>query len=153
MLQEGHDRNRVRILAVDDVESNLLLLRRMLERNGYTNVAMTTDPERVPGMFLKVRPDLVLLDLHMPVIDGFELMDRLRTLTGDGSDVPFLVLTADATDETRRRAFSMGAHDLLTKPIDRVELLLRVRDLLQTKQHNARLEDEVEMLERPRRGA
>lgn len=149
MLQEGHDRNRVRILAVDDVESNLLLLRRMLERNGYTNVAMTTDPERVPGMFLKVRPDLVLLDLHMPVIDGFELMDRLRTLTGDGSDVPFLVLTADATDETRRRAFSMGAHDLLTKPIDRVELLLRVRDLLQTKQH----EDEVEMLERPRRGA
>lgn len=160
MLQEGNDRSKFRILAVDDVETNLLLLRWMLERDGYTNVTTTTDPQRVPGMFLEIRPDLVLLDLHMPVIDGFELMDRLRRSDGDGSDVPFVVLTADATDETRRRALWMGARDLVTKPIDRVELLRRVRDLLHVEQlqdlpreHNVHLADEVEMLERRVRAA
>jgi len=135
---------------VDDEESNLLLLRRILERAGYTRVDVTTDASRVPEMFVEIQPDLVLLDLHMPGMDGFELMEQLRPLTGDGSDVPFLVLTADATDETKRRALSMGARDFLTKPLDRIELLLRVRNLLQVKQlqdrlseHNAHLEDEV----------
>jgi putative two-component system response regulator len=140
----------LRILAVDDEESNLLLLRRILEREGYTRVEVTTAPSRVPGMFVESRPDLVLLDLHMPEMDGFELMERLAPLTGDGAGVPFLVLTADATEETKRRALSLGARDFLTKPLDRIELLLRVRNLLQVQQlqarlhaHNARLEDEV----------
>jgi cyclic di-GMP phosphodiesterase len=138
------------IVAVDDEESNLLLLQRILERAGYTDVHVTTEPSRVPGMFVELRPDLVLLDLHMPVMDGFELMDRLAPLTGDGNDVPFLVLTADATDETKRRALSAGARDFLTKPLDQIELLLRVRNLLHAKQlhdrlreHNAELEHKV----------
>jgi putative two-component system response regulator len=141
---------QLRILAVDDEESNLLLVRRFLERDGYTCVDVTTDPLRVPGMFVELRPDLVLLDLHMPGMDGFELMDRLGPLTDLGTDVPFLVLTADATDETRRRALAVGARDFLTKPLDRIELLLRVRNLLQVKQlqdrlleQNADLEDKV----------
>lgn len=140
----------LRILAVDDEESNLLLVRRILEREGYTRVEVTTEPSRVPGMFVELRPDLVLLDLQMPGMDGFELMDRLGPLTDNGSGVPFLVLTADATDETRRRALSVGARDFLTKPLDRIELLLRVRNLLQVKQlqdrlreQNADLEDKV----------
>jgi putative two-component system response regulator len=141
---------QLRIVAVDDEESNLLLLKRILERDGYTHVFVTRDPARVPDMFVELRPDLVLLDLHMPGMDGFELMDRLAPLTGDGNDVPFLVLTADATDETKRRALSVGARDFLTKPLDRVELLLRVRNLLHVKQlqdrlreQNAELEDKV----------
>lgn len=141
---------QLRILAVDDEESNLLLVRRILEREGYTRVEVTTEPSRVPGMFVELRPDLVLLDLQMPGMDGFELMDRLGPLTDNGSGVPFLVLTADATDETRRRALSVGARDFLTKPLDRIELLLRVRNLLQVKQlqdrlreQNADLEDKV----------
>ncbi len=141
---------QLRILAVDDEESNLLLVRRILEREGYTRVDVTTDPSRVPGMFVELQPDLVLLDLHMPGMDGFELMDRLGPLTDNGSGVPLLVLTADATDETRRRALSVGARDFLTKPLDRIELLLRVRNLLQVKQlqdrlreQNADLEDKV----------
>jgi putative two-component system response regulator len=140
----------LRILAVDDEESNLLLLRRVLERDGYTHVAATTDPTRVPGMFVESRPDLVLLDLHMPGMDGFELMERLAPGPGDGPGVPFLVLTADATNETKRRALSLGARDFLTKPLDQIELLLRVRNLLQVQQlqdrlreHNANLENEV----------
>ena len=104
----------------------------------------------LPEMFVESRPDLVLLDLHMPGMDGFELMEQLGPLTGRRRRVPFLVLTADATEETKRRALSMGARDFLTKPLDRIELLLRVRNLLQVKQlqdrlreHNAQLEHEV----------
>jgi putative two-component system response regulator len=101
-------------------------------------------------MFADAAPDLVLLDLHMPTIDGFALLEQLQPLQGHGSDVPFLVLTADATDETKRRALAAGASDFLTKPLDRVELLLRVRNLLNVKllqdrlrTQNANLEYEV----------
>jgi putative two-component system response regulator len=141
---------QLRILAVDDEDSNLLLLQQILERDGYTQVEVTTDPARVPRMFAESRPDLVLLDLHMPGMDGFELMERLGSVAGDGPGVPFLVLTADATAETKRRALSVGARDFLTKPLDQIELLLRVRNLLLVQQlqdrlcaHNANLEDQV----------
>jgi response regulator RpfG family c-di-GMP phosphodiesterase len=134
------------ILAVDDEAANLLLLQRMLERAGYTRVVTTKEPTQVPLLFVELRPALVLLDLHMPEMDGFELMERLGPVDG----VPFLVLTADATDETKRRALAMGARDFLTKPLDGIELLLRVRNLLQVQhlqqrllEHNASLEDKV----------
>jgi putative two-component system response regulator len=150
MKRNAHGLKDLLILAVDDEESNLLLVRRILEREGYTRVEVTMEPRRVPEMFVELEPDLVLLDLHMPGMDGFELMDRLGPLTANGSGVPFLVLTADATDATRRRALSVGARDFLTKPLDRIELLLRVRNLLQVKQlqdrlreQNADLEDKV----------
>ena len=141
---------QLRILAVDDEDSNLLLLERILERDGYTQVAVTKDPTRVLQLFAETRPDLVLLDLHMPEMDGFELMDRLNTVVGDGPGVPFLVLTADATAETKRRALAAGARDFLTKPLDQIELLLRVRNLLQVQhlqgrlhEHNVNLEEQV----------
>jgi putative two-component system response regulator len=147
MTPEVESLNELRILAVDDEGSNLLLLRRILEGAGYTQVKATTDPTRIPGMFLEAEPDLVLLDLHMPVMDGFELMERLAGVVGDGSDVPFLALTADATEETKRRALSMGARDFLTKPLDKIELLLRVRNLLQVRQLQSRLQQQNERLE------
>ena len=126
-LNDDQTLKGLRILAVDDDEANLLLLRRILEREGYTRVDATTDATRVAGLFAERRPDLVLLDLHMPGIDGSEVMERLAPLTADATPVPFMVLTADATDETKRRALALGARDFLTKPLDRVELLLRVR--------------------------
>jgi putative two-component system response regulator len=141
------DLKQLRILAVDDEESNLLLLRRILERAGYTRIETTSDPARVPGMFLESRPDLVLVDLHMPVVDGFGLMEQLAPLTGDRTDVPFLVLTADATEETKCRALSLGARDFLTKPFDQTELLLRVRNLLQVQQLQERLHEQNATLE------
>ena len=150
MKATKHGLMQLRILAVDDEESNLLLLQRVLEREGYVHVDVTTDPFRVPALFVETRPDLVVLDLHMPGMDGFELMERLAPLNGDGSGVPLLVLTADTGDEIKRRALSLGARDFLTTPLDRIELLLRVRNLLQVKQledrlreHNAHLEDKV----------
>jgi putative two-component system response regulator len=138
------------ILAVDDEEANLLLLQRILERAGFMHVETTTDPTRVPELFVEIRPRLVLLDLHMPQMDGLELMERLGPLTGERRSIPFLVLTADVTEETKRRALSLGARDFLTKPLDQIELLLRVRNLLQVQllqdrlfEQNANLEEEV----------
>ena len=138
------------ILAVDDDHANLLLLQRILEREGYTRVQLTTEPARAAELFVRQQPDLVLLDLHMPGIDGLELMQRLAPLSDGVSSVPFVVLTADVTEETKRRALSLGARDFLTKPVDRIELLLRVRNLLEVKalqdrlvEQNLRLEGEV----------
>jgi putative two-component system response regulator len=147
---DENELKRLRILAVDDEESNLLLLRRILERDGYTNVETVTKPSRVPEMVIEQCPRLILLDLHMPEMDGYELMARLATVTGERRSIPFLVLTADATEQTKLRALSLGARDFLTKPLDRVELLLRVRNLLQVQHlqdrlfdHGANLEQQV----------
>jgi hypothetical protein len=80
-----------------------------------------------------VCPDLVLLDLHMPHVDGFEVLDRIVEETPDGGYVPVLVLTADVTPEAKQRALSRGARDFLVKPLDATETLLRIRNLLETR--------------------
>lgn len=150
IFQDDHELTGLRILIVDDGESNVALLQSVLARAGYTCVHATTDPMRASTMFLEAVPDLVLLDLHMPGIDGFDLMERLRALVAEGMRVPFLILTADVTEETKRRALKLGARDFLTKPFDQVELLLRVRNLLEVqmlqnrlREHNLTLEDRV----------
>jgi putative two-component system response regulator len=129
---------------------NLFLVRQLLERAGYTRVHATTDPSRVPALFVETEPDLVVLDLHMPRMDGFELMRRLAPVAGGRTGVPFLVLTADVTEEMRRQALESGARDFLTKPFSPNELLLRVRNLLEVQQlqrwlreQNASLEQQV----------
>src|SRR5438128_12516483 len=109
MNAEYKELQQLRILAVDDDEANLMMLRGILEHAGYSRVETTSDPALVPGMFVESRPRLLLLDLHMPKIDGFELMERLAPLTAEGRGVPFLVLTADATEEVKRRALTAGA--------------------------------------------
>jgi putative two-component system response regulator len=140
----------LRILVVDDDPNNVLLLTGILERAGYTRVESTTDPTEIVGMFIHEEADLVLLDLHMPEIDGFELMRRLGPLTADGTRIPLLVLTADRTEETKRRALACGARDFLGKPYNQTELLLRVKNLLQVRalqreldERNLTLEDAV----------
>lgn len=139
--------NALRILAVDDERANLLLLERILGRAGYTQVETMMDPSGVASRMEEVRPDLLLLDLHMPQMDGFDLMERLAPLTGAGNDVPVLVLTADTSDLTRRRALAAGARDFLTKPLDPVELMLRVRNVLQVQQLQNWLREQNESLE------
>lgn len=138
------------ILAVDDEEANLELLRRILEPQGYTNVHVTTDPREVIDRLDELEPDLVLLDLKMPGIDGYELLEHVRARTSDGGYLPVLVLTSDHTPEARRRALAGGAKDFLTKPLSPAEVRLRVRNLLETRflygqleEHNHRLEDRV----------
>lgn len=140
---------QAQIVICDDQEANVVLLERMLDAAGYLNVAATTDSNRVVELCARNPPDLVLLDLHMPHMDGFEVMARLTPFL-EGTWLPILVLTADTTSETKERALSSGARDFLTKPFDRTEVLLRIENLLETRllhvelrDHNALLEEKV----------
>lgn len=134
------------IVVVDDDPGSLTLMQQVLAHDGYLNVFVTTDPRQVRDLFSDSEPDLVILDLHMPHIDGFELLDRLTQLIHRDSFVPFLMLTADASGDTRRKALAAGATDFLTKPIDIAELSLRVARLLQTRRLTVQLSHERAML-------
>ena len=138
-----------RILIVDDQDSNVLLLEKLLAAAGYTNILSTTDANLVADLYRGFRPDMLLLDLHMPAKDGFEIMEDLRR---DASDdyLPILVLTADITRTTRLRALEAGAKDFLTKPFDQLEAGNRIRNMLEVrllyadlKNQNAILEEKV----------
>ena len=121
------------VLVVDDNPSNVMLLKTLLEDEGLLRITTLTDSRQVEHMLPSLDPDLVLLDLHMPYIDGYVM---LRTITrfAAGTYLPVLVLTADSTTDARDRALSDGARDYLTKPFDTVEVALRVGNLLETRQ-------------------
>lgn len=121
------------ILIVDDEQASVRLLERMLGRAGYTTVLSTTDPREAVELFAEAKPDLVLLDLHMPDLDGLEVLDRIRTAVPPQSYLPVVVLTADPRPEPRLRALLAGAKDFLTKPFDQFEVLLRIHNLLEAR--------------------
>ena len=135
------------ILAVDDEPVNLELLSRLLGAAGYTRVASTTDPRRVLELYRRLAPDLVMLDLRMPHLDGFAVMRQLRHAQPRGSYLPILVLTAEPSSETKERALSGGATDFLTKPFDPAEVLLRIANLLETKRLHTELRLHNDLLE------
>jgi adenylate cyclase len=141
---------RARILICDDREANVMLLERMLELAGYVNVIGTTDGERLIELCAESPPDLILLDLHMPYPDGFEVMRRLERFL-QGPWLPILVLTADVTSETKRHALSAGARDFVTKPFDQTEVLLRIANLLETRFLHLALHEDNRRLDFERR--
>ena len=124
---------QARILIVDDYAPNVLTLERLLEVSGYTNIVSTTDSSCVLPMCVEMEPDLILLDLQMPEPNGFEVMGLLTPWIRSAARLPILVLTADETRETRRRALSVGASDFLSKPFDPSEVVLRSHNLLEVR--------------------
>ncbi len=136
-----------RILIVDDEEANLLVLRRMLERAGYVNIQTISDSGLAVERFCSYEPDLLVLDLHMPHPDGFEVMAQIEPLVPADTYVPILVLTADITESTRERALAVGARDFLTKPFRYTELLLRINNLLETRALHTQLRRDKAILE------
>ncbi len=120
----------LRILVVDDEPTNVLALRALLESWGFTRIDTTTDPREAIARCDARQPDLLLLDLQMPDMDGFAVMHRLRLHVRAPVSLPILVLTADMAAATRRRALAGGARDFVTKPFDPEEVRLRVRNLL-----------------------
>lgn len=112
----------------------------MLGRAGYRNVDVLADPLLAIGRVLDSTPDLILLDLHMPGLDGLGLLRQLSQITMTGTYLPIIMLTADVDPSTRRQALSLGAEDFLTKPFDLGEVLLRCRILLEIRFLHAALE-------------
>lgn len=119
-----------RILVVDDEEANALLMTRLLQRTGYANVRSLTDSREVLALVRDWQPDLVMLDLHMPHIDGLSLLSSIRAEQSLFDFLPVIVLTADASHGALVKAMNTGANDFLTKPVNLDEVLLRVRNLL-----------------------
>jgi PleD family two-component response regulator len=132
-LVTSQDLRARRILIIDDEQANVLLLRTLLEREGYSDIHGLSDPRRALEAFVQLSPDLVLLDLMMPDVDGYRLLDAFRRQTAPGDFRPVLVLTADATTSARRRALSLGAKDFVSKPFDVVEVALRIANLIETR--------------------
>jgi EAL domain-containing protein (putative c-di-GMP-specific phosphodiesterase class I)/CheY-like chemotaxis protein len=118
-----------RVLVVDDNPSNTALVSRVLRRAGLLEVIEATDPTTVAALLETHDPDLVLLDLRMPVMDGFEVLEIVQRHAGN-TYLPVVVITADDSHESVERALAMGAHDFIRKPFDTTELVLRVRNLL-----------------------
>jgi putative two-component system response regulator len=131
----------LRVLIVDDNLDNIEVVEQILEGAGYAQLLSTRDPESVEHLCTAWKPDLILLDLHMPGLTGYQVLAHLRDRISEPNNLPILVVTADGTREARHRALSMGARDFVTKPIDQVELLLRVRNLLQVRQLQCQLQE------------
>lgn len=122
-----------KFLIVDDQLQNVELLERILTRAGYHNIKRITDSTKFLNMYHEYQPDIILLDLHMPKLDGFDLLHALQGLISSDEYIPILVLTADTTTEAKRKALSAGAKDFITKPLDRTEVLLRINNFLETR--------------------
>ncbi|MCC4602766.1 response regulator [Xanthomonas campestris] len=121
-----------RILIVDDEPANVRLLEDLLQREGFQQVIATTDPQRVMGLVSAFAPDLILLDLKMPELDGYALLEQLARLSDPEHFLPVIVLTADPSRSARHRALGLGAKDFLTKPLDTFEVALRVWNVAET---------------------
>jgi len=135
-----------RILIVDDEPANVDLLRRLLERAGFSRIESTNDSRQALDLYTKFRPDLILLDLHMPYRDGLEVMDDLNQIA-EASYLPILMLTGDDTPEAKREALSRGAKDFLNKPFHSDEVLLRIGTLLETRFLYLQIQSQNQILE------
>ena len=122
-----------KILIIDDEMANIRMLEWTLQKAQFPNFRSLTDPTEAQKEFEQFQPDLVLLDLYMPKLDGFAILEQLRKSAPVGEFLPVLVITGENTAETRSRALAAGANDFLGKPIDSTEVMLRIRNLLQTR--------------------
>ncbi len=146
-LIDAESLRQARVLVVDDQPPNVLLLRKMLQAAGYANVEGTTDPTEVRDKHQAWPYDVILLDIRMPKLDGFGVMRQLQELQQDGDYVAILVLTAQTDEETRLRALEAGATDFVTKPFNRVEVLHRMRNMLEVRLMHTRTREQNEVLE------
>ena len=121
-----------RILIIDDHQINIDLLEAIVSDAGYTSVLSITDPREALTLYKAYVPHLVLLDIKMPHLDGYEVMELFKKNT-QNNYVPVLVMTALQDDTTRLKALASGAQDFLTKPFNKLEALTRIHNLLRIK--------------------
>ena len=128
-----------KILVVDDQQANVDVVSDFLEMHGFENLISTTDSRKVLEIVQNQQPDLLLLDLSMPFLNGFDILEQLKLVVPQDNYLPVLVLTADVTIETKRKALLAGASDFLTKPFDFIELQARVNSHLQIRFKNEQI--------------
>lgn len=140
-----------RILIVDDEPVNVKILLKILVRAGFPGAVGTSSPEEALALVQQAVPDLILLDQHMPQMDGTQLLERMRPLLTGESYLPVVFLSGDNSPDLRRRALAAGATDFVSKPFDAVEVVLRIGNLLETrrlhllaKRHSEDLEQRVQ---------
>ena len=144
MIAGGPNILNAPILIVDDRESNVSLLEQILTEEGYTRITTTTNSQEVCGLHLKNRYDLILLDLQMPGMDGFQVMEGLRANESE-SYLPVIVLTAQPAH--RLRALRAGAKDFISKPFELVEVTTRIHNMLEVRLLYRQLESYNEALQ------
>ncbi|HWL64807.1 MAG TPA: HD domain-containing phosphohydrolase [Actinomycetota bacterium] len=135
------------ILVVDDVDANTYFLERILTDAGYVNIETVNDARQVLPVFETFQPDIVLLDIRMPHLDGFDVMHQLMARMDHDTPVPIIVLTADLDPDKRLQALTLGAKDFVTKPFDKVEVRLRIMNQLETRALQLRLNKQRNNLE------
>jgi len=135
------------IMVVDDEPVNLRLLDKMLRMQGYSRLVLLSDPREVLVHYLAHKPDLILLDINMPHLDGYQVMEALRALD-EPVPPPIVVLTAQHTKDYLLRALASGARDFINKPFDRTELMMRVRNLLDAHLAHRMVHDQAAVLEK-----
>ena len=136
-----------RLLLVDDNVANICLMTNILNRIGVRFIESTTDPRETFALVDRFKPDLIMLDLNMPHLDGFAVMQQLGRIIPRETFLPILVVSSDSTGETTRRALAAGAADIQAKPFNTSELFMRVRNLLQMRFMHRQLQDQNETLE------
>lgn len=133
---------KMKILVIDDEPANVALLEALLADAGYTRIKSVTDSRLAMDACVSFDPDLVLLDLMMPHVDGFAVLESIRAAAPEAF-LPVIVLTADASSNTKLRALRAGATDFLLKPFDQFEVVLRMNNLLETRRLHLQLDMQV----------
>ena len=136
------------VIIIDDDVGNVGLLTQLMKWGGVANTLGFTDPRAALSHCSSSLPDLVLVDLHMPDLDGFAVIEALQAMVPSGGFLPIAVLTGDETPEAKSRALAAGAKDFVTKPFDPMEVILRMRNLLETRRIYTKLERHNEELQR-----
>ena len=136
----------MKILVIDDEPANVALLEAILSDHGFERVRGLTDSRAAIKSCLDFEPDLVLLDLMMPHVDGFAILESIRVERGDLL-LPIVVLTADVNEQTKLRALAAGASDFLLKPFDQLEVVLRIQNLLLSRHLQIQLDTQRAALE------
>ena len=137
----------MRLLIVDDEPVNCALLQSLLVEDGFTQIETLTDSRETLLAIRTWHPDLILLDLMMPWLDGFAVMQQVTAELRAGEFLPIMILTADITDATRQRALAAGAADFLTKPFTRLDCILRISNLLATRHAHLQLAAQNDLLD------
>jgi putative two-component system response regulator len=135
-----------KILIVDDETTSVRLLKKILTEAGYTNIYSTRDPDKVQKLYQSVKPDLLVLDLHMPHMEGFKIMDQLRAIEKDDY-LPILVISQERNRVIQFSALEAGAKDFLVKPYDSIEVILRIRNFLEVRMLHKQIREQNKLLE------